>query len=85
MRPSKATGWVVRQPNPPDRRSSLLVLTDDGVRLVDLVDAAERTFTERVTELIGGTLGRTRVAAGAEVLAPLRAALECDQIDMPTG
>ena len=25
-------GWVVRQPNPSDRRSSLLALTDDGLR-----------------------------------------------------
>jgi DNA-binding MarR family transcriptional regulator len=75
-------GWVARQPNPADRRSSLLVLTDDGVRLAD---AAERTFTERVTELVEGTLGRTRAAAVAEVLALLRTALEHKQIGMPTG
>ncbi|WP_410672141.1 MarR family winged helix-turn-helix transcriptional regulator [Amycolatopsis sp. cmx-4-68] len=75
-------GWVARQPNPADRRSSLLVLTDDGVRLVD---AAQRTFTERVTELVEGTLGRTRAAAVAEALALLRTALEHDQIGMPTG
>jgi MarR family transcriptional regulator, multiple antibiotic resistance protein MarR len=75
-------GWVARQPNPADRRSSLLVLTDDGVRLAD---AAERTFTERVTELVEGTLGRTRAAAAAEVLALLRTALEHEQIGMPTG
>jgi DNA-binding MarR family transcriptional regulator len=75
-------GWVARRPNPADRRSSLLVLTDDGVRLVN---AAERTFTERVTELIDGALGRTRAVAGAEILALLRVALERDQIGMPTG
>ena len=46
-------GWVVRQPNPSDRRSSLLALTDDGLQLVD---AAEETFTEGLAELIGGTL-----------------------------
>ncbi|NQE87935.1 winged helix DNA-binding protein [Nocardia terpenica] len=28
-------GWVARQPNPADRRSSLLALTDEGRRLVD--------------------------------------------------
>jgi DNA-binding MarR family transcriptional regulator len=75
-------GWVARRPNPADRRSSLLVLTEEGVRLVD---AAEQTFTERVTELVEGALGSTRAAAGAEVLAVLRAALERDQIGMPTG
>ena len=75
-------GWVARRPNPADRRSSLLVLTGDGVRLVK---AAERTFTQRVTELIEGALGHTRTAAGAEVLALLRVALERDQIGMPTG
>ncbi|WP_240522171.1 MarR family winged helix-turn-helix transcriptional regulator [Amycolatopsis vastitatis] len=75
-------GWVARQPNPADRRSSLLVLTDDGVCLAD---AAERTFTERVTELVGETLGATRTAAVAEALALLRTALEHDQIGMPTG
>ncbi len=76
MRPARgSTG-------PADRRSSLLVLTDDGVRMVD---AAERTFTERVTELIEGALDRTRAAAVAEALALLRTALERDQIGMPTG
>src|ERR1700761_1799910 len=28
-------GWVTRQPNPSDRRSSLLALTSDGRRLAD--------------------------------------------------
>jgi DNA-binding MarR family transcriptional regulator len=75
-------GWVARRPNPVDRRSSLLVLTDEGVRLVD---AAERTFTDRVAELIEGALDPVQAAAGAEVLALLRAALERDRIGMPTG
>lgn len=75
-------GWVARRPNPADRRSSLLVLTDDGVRLAD---AAERTVTERVTELVEGALGRAQAAAGAEVLALLRAALERDRVGVPTG
>lgn len=75
-------GWVARLPNPADRRSSLLVLTEDGALLAD---AAEQTFTDRVTELVEAALGHARVAAGAEVLALLRAALERDQIGMPTG
>jgi MarR family transcriptional regulator, multiple antibiotic resistance protein MarR len=75
-------GWVVRQPNPSDRRSSLLALTGKGLRLVD---GAEATFTERVAELIGGTLGSSPVSAAAQALSDLRAALERDQIGLPTG
>jgi DNA-binding MarR family transcriptional regulator len=75
-------GWVARQPNPDDRRSSLLVLTDEGVRLVD---AAELTFTERVTELIAGALDGARISAAGQALSLLRAALERDQVGVPTG
>ncbi|TVT46954.1 MarR family transcriptional regulator [Amycolatopsis rhizosphaerae] len=75
-------GWVVRQPNPSDRRSSLLALTDDGLRLAE---AAEDTFTERLTELLGPLPGSSRLPAAAQALAQLRAALERDQIGLPTG
>ncbi|WP_438290360.1 MarR family winged helix-turn-helix transcriptional regulator [Streptomyces sp. HUAS TT7] len=75
-------GWVVRQRNPSDRRSSLLALTDEGS---ELVDAADRTFTERLTELIGGTLDGSRMSPLAQALSELRAVLERDQIGMPTG
>ena len=85
---SKATdrlenrGWVVRQPNPADRRSSLLALTDDGLRLTD---AAEGTFTQRLAALIGDTSPTSPIAAAARALAELRAALERDQVGLPTG
>ncbi|MFI1911900.1 MarR family winged helix-turn-helix transcriptional regulator [Nocardia sp. NPDC020380] len=75
-------GWVARQPNPADRRSSLLILTDEGRRLTD---AAEQTFTERVTELIEPTLDATRISTTMQTFALLRGALERDQIGMPTG
>lgn len=75
-------GWVVRQPNPSDRRSSLLALTDEGVQLVD---AADGTFTERLAELVGDTLGGSALPAVAQALAELRSVLERDQIGMPTG
>lgn len=71
-------GWVVREPNPADRRSSLLALTDDGVTLTD---AAKRTFNERLAQLFGDT----PTAAAAQALSELRSALERDQIGMPTG
>ncbi|MFJ9250867.1 MarR family winged helix-turn-helix transcriptional regulator [Streptomyces sp. NPDC101776] len=75
-------GWAVRQPNPSDRRSSLLALTDDGLQLVD---AAEGTFTERLSELIADVLKVSPVTAAAQALSELRSVLERDQIGTPTG
>ena len=75
-------GWIARQPNPSDRRSSLLVLTDDGRQLVD---AAEGTFTERLAELIADALEASPIAAAAQALSQLRSVLERDHIGTPTG
>ncbi|MFF4401268.1 MarR family winged helix-turn-helix transcriptional regulator [Streptomyces sp. NPDC001480] len=75
-------GWVARQPNPSDRRSSLLALTGDGL---ELVDAAEGTFTERLAELLGDALDDPSMPAVAQTLAKLRSALERSQTGMPTG
>jgi MarR family transcriptional regulator, multiple antibiotic resistance protein MarR len=75
-------GWAVRQPNPSDRRSSMLALTDDGSQLVD---AAENTFTGAVAELIGSTLDTSSASAAAQALSKLRLALERNQIGTPTG
>jgi MarR family transcriptional regulator, multiple antibiotic resistance protein MarR len=76
-------GWVARRPNPADRRSSLLVLTGDGLRLAD---AAEGTFTQRLAELIGDAPAASPIpAAAARALSELRSMLERGQIGMPTG
>ena len=75
-------GWAVRQPNPADRRSSLLALTDTGLRLVD---AAEGTFTERLAQLTADVLNASPLAAAAQTLSELRSVLERDQIGTPTG
>ncbi|GGS54186.1 transcriptional regulator [Streptomyces griseoviridis] len=75
-------GWIVRRTNPADRRSSLLALTDDGSRLLD---AAEATFTEGLSELVEGALDRSATAAAARALRRLRSALERDQVGTPTG
>lgn len=75
-------GWIVRQPNPSDRRSSLLALTDDGVRLVE---AAEETFSEQLAQLLGDTLASSSLSAVAQTLSQLRGALERDQIGLPAG
>ncbi|MFJ5071320.1 MarR family winged helix-turn-helix transcriptional regulator [Kitasatospora sp. NPDC088556] len=75
-------GWVVRQANPADRRSSLLALTDDGSQLLD---AAEATFAAGLSELVEGTLDQSTTAAAARALRRLRSALERDQVGTPTG
>jgi MarR family transcriptional regulator, multiple antibiotic resistance protein MarR len=75
-------GWVVRRPNPSDRRSSLLVLTDGGA---ELVDAAEDTVTAQLTELIADALTPYRITTASQALSTLRETLERDQIGMPTG
>lgn len=75
-------GWAVRQPNPSDRRSSLLTLTGEGSQLVD---AAEKTFTDQVAELIGGALDGASASAAVRAISKLRSALERDQIGTPTG
>ncbi|MEU9243903.1 MarR family transcriptional regulator [Streptomyces shenzhenensis] len=79
-------GWVVRQANPADRRSSLLALTEDGATLVD---AAEATAGERLAELLAETFGQTfgehALPAVAQALSNLRSALERDDVGTPTG
>ncbi|MFG3224622.1 MarR family winged helix-turn-helix transcriptional regulator [Kitasatospora sp. NPDC048194] len=75
-------GWVARRPNPSDRRSSLLALTDDGARLVE---EAERTFTGGLAELLGGNLDGPSLSAVAQALSALRSALERDQVGTPIG
>ncbi|MFC4505519.1 MULTISPECIES: MarR family winged helix-turn-helix transcriptional regulator [Streptomyces] len=75
-------GWIVRQTNPADRRSSLLALTDDGSQLLD---AAETTFAAGLSELVEGALDQSTTAAAARALRQLRSALERDQVGTPTG
>lgn len=75
-------GWIVRQTNPADRRSSLLTLTHDGSQLLD---AAETTFAAGLSELVEGALDQSMTAAAARALRQLRSALERDQVGTPTG
>ncbi|BBA95755.1 putative transcriptional regulator [Actinacidiphila reveromycinica] len=75
-------GWVERRANPADRRSSLLALTEAGALLLD---AAERTFADVLAELVGDVLDPSAVAATADALATLRAALEAGGVGVPTG
>ena len=75
-------GWAVRTPNPADRRSSLLTLTEEGT---ELLGAAEETFGATLAELITGALDDASTAAAAQTLSRLRSALEQRQVGMPTG
>ncbi|BCY08401.1 MarR family winged helix-turn-helix transcriptional regulator [Actinoplanes sp. L3-i22] len=78
----EARGLVVRQPNPVDRRSSLLALTPEGA---ELATAAEQTVDAVLTELLERNLAPGAISAVAQAMADLRAALERDQIGLPTG
>jgi MarR family multiple antibiotic resistance transcriptional regulator len=75
-------GLLRRLPNPADRRSSLLALTDDGR---SVVDAAELTFTEHTVERITASLSPAQLAAAVDALGALRGALERDQVGIPVG
>ncbi|WP_438828543.1 MarR family winged helix-turn-helix transcriptional regulator [Streptomyces hesseae] len=78
----KKQAWVVRRTNPSDRRSSLLDLTDDGLKLVE---ATEATFAETLAELTADVLDGPSGLAAAQALSALRSALEHDRIGLPTG
>ncbi|MEU3493408.1 MarR family winged helix-turn-helix transcriptional regulator [Kitasatospora cineracea] len=75
-------GWAARQPNPDDRRSSLLVLTPAGEQLVA---EARRTFTGALAELLGTDLDAPALDGLARTLSTLRAALERDRTGTPAG
>jgi MarR family transcriptional regulator, multiple antibiotic resistance protein MarR len=68
-----ARGWVTRLPDPADGRSSLISLTASGTALVT---EAERTFNDRLDELIAPAISAGQVDAAWTVLAALRRALE---------
>jgi MarR family transcriptional regulator, multiple antibiotic resistance protein MarR len=75
-------GWVVRRPNPNDRRSAILALTAEGRALVDAADA---TFQTRLGRILGDAAAPEQVSAAAQVLAALRARLERENLGTPTG
>lgn len=68
----EAAGWVRRAPNPNDRRSSLLTLTDSGTALLK---AATPTFEEAVHSLTDNALSADEIHGLASALTKLRAAL----------
>jgi MarR family transcriptional regulator, multiple antibiotic resistance protein MarR len=78
----ESRGWVTREPNPNDRRSAILALTEEGRAIADAADA---TFETRLAQIIAAAASPEQVTAAADVLAALRAALERDNLGTPTG
>jgi len=78
----EARGWVTRLPNPADGRSSLISLTASGAALAA---EAERTFNDRLAELIAPAISAGQVDAARATLAALRRALEHARVGLPTG
>ncbi|WP_239451837.1 MarR family winged helix-turn-helix transcriptional regulator [Frondihabitans sp. PAMC 28766] len=78
----EAHGLITRLPNPANRRSSILALTDEGLALVD---AAEASFETRLVQILSAAASPSDLAATASVLARLRADLERDGLGTPVG
>ncbi|GAA1938534.1 MarR family winged helix-turn-helix transcriptional regulator [Amycolatopsis minnesotensis] len=74
-------GLVRRVPDPADRRSSLLELTDTGTQLVH---EADETFGA-IGALIQTALDPARLHDAAQTLRQLLTALEHDRIGTPAG
>ena len=53
--------------------------------IVTLVDAAEGTFAERLTELLADALKASPITAADRARSELRSVLERDHIGTPTG
>lgn len=78
----EARGWATRLPNPADGRSSLISLTTSGAALVT---AAERTFKDRLDELITPAISAGQTDAARTALGALRRALEHAHLGLPVG
>lgn len=73
---------VVRRPNPANRRSTILVVTDEGRALTD---AAEASFLRRLGEILADVGTPQQLATAGAVLGALRVLLERDGIGTPVG
>ena len=68
----EAAGHCVRRPNPGDRRSSLIVLTPEGVRVLA---AADVVFGEELQVRLGGVLSPAALEQFAAGLGKLRSSI----------
>jgi len=77
----EAKGWIERIPNPANRRSSLIVLTDVGAQLLRVALPTFRSELSRLT----ADLDAPALQALADALGTLRRGLEGEQIGQPAG
>ena len=78
----EARGLVARVPNPANRRSNILRLTEEGHALVE---SADKTFESRLAGILAGAATTEQIHASTELLASLRMVLERDGLGTPTG
>jgi len=78
----EAAGWVLRRPNPDNRRSSFIVLTTQGRQLLD---AAAATFRNELGTWLADPLPAPSLEHLASTVAVLRQTMEEAQAGMPTG
>jgi DNA-binding MarR family transcriptional regulator len=78
----EAAGWVARRPNPENRRSSLLGLTDAGRALLG---AATPTFEDELRIRLADPLSAAALDRLASAVARLRSAVEDAGVGQPTG
>ena len=78
----EARGWVARRPNPANRHSSLLSLTDAGQQIVA---QAEATFVREIAQHLALALTPGEIATIAKALSSLRSTLEDGRIGVPSG
>ncbi|MEU1624900.1 MarR family winged helix-turn-helix transcriptional regulator [Streptomyces sp. NPDC020096] len=78
----EAAGWVSRRPNPANRRSSLLALTEEGRRLLD---AATPTVENELHTWLADPVTARSLDQLASTVARLRRTMEDARVGMPTG
>jgi DNA-binding MarR family transcriptional regulator len=78
----EARGLLTRLPNPANRRSTILTLTDEGRALIDVADT---TFRSRLAQILTEASTPAQIAAAAPMLANLRSVLERHGLGTPTG
>ncbi|WP_329561009.1 MarR family winged helix-turn-helix transcriptional regulator [Kitasatospora sp. NBC_01266] len=78
----EAAGWVSRRPNPSNRRSSLLALTEAGA---GLLGAATVTFEDGLRNWLADPLSARSLDQLASTVALLRRTVEDARVGMPTG
>lgn len=78
----EARGLVSREPNPANRRSTILRLTEDGR---DLVEAADAMFQRRLAGILAKAGTKDQLATTAAFMSSLRSTLEHDGLGIPAG